>query len=91
MLTWNTFRDHTILEYEIPSGFKPQRDARRGAEQLHSAYCQSKLTLEDFEGPGYQRIGHIQKLVAVGILADDSRHRRTAQPGADRELAVVKG
>jgi len=71
--------------------FRPQWDARRGAEQLYNAYRQSKLTLEDFEGPRYQRIGHIQKLIADGILADDLRHRRAAEPGADRKLAVVKG
>lgn len=71
--------------------FKPQWDARRGAEQLYNAYRQSELTLEDFEGPRYQRIGHIQKLIADGILADDLRHRRAAERGADRKLAVVKG
>ena len=63
--------------------FKPQWDARRGAEQLYDAYRQSKLTLEEFEGPRYQRIGHIQKLIADGILADDLRHRRAAEPGVD--------
>ena len=70
--------------------FRPQWDARRGAEQLYNAYRQSKLTLEDFEGPRYQRIGHIQKLIADGILTDDLRHRRTAERRAGRRLAVVK-
>ncbi|HKV16168.1 MAG TPA: NAD(P)-dependent oxidoreductase [Reyranella sp.] len=54
--------------------FKPQYDARRGAEQLYAAYRQSNLTLEEFEGPRYQRISHIQKLIAEGILAEDLRH-----------------
>src|SRR5258708_3043678 len=58
--------------------FKPQWDARRGAEQLYNAYRQSKLTLEEFEGPRYQRIVHIQKLIADGILADDLAHRGAA-------------
>jgi len=31
-------------------------------------YVQSRLTLEDFEGPRYQRIGHIKSLLADGIL-----------------------
>ncbi len=31
--------------------FKPEWDARRGAEQLYAAYRQSGLTLEEFEGP----------------------------------------
>jgi nucleoside-diphosphate-sugar epimerase len=38
--------------------FKPRWDARRGAEQLYKAYP-SGLTLEEFEGPRYQRIAHI--------------------------------
>jgi len=71
--------------------FKPQWDARRGAEQLYNAFRQSKLTHEEFEGPRYQRISHIQKLIADGILSDDLRHRRTAQREADRKLAVVNG
>ena len=71
--------------------FKPQWDARRGAEQLYNAYRQSNLTLEEFEGPRYQRIGHIQKLISDGILADDLRHRRAAESGPDRKLAVAKG
>ena len=54
--------------------FKPQWDARRGAEQLYQAYLSSGLTLEEFEGPRYQRIGHIKKLLAEGLLANDLRH-----------------
>jgi nucleoside-diphosphate-sugar epimerase len=48
--------------------FKPQWDARLGAEQLYKAYRSSELTLDEFEGPRYQRIGHINKLLAEGIL-----------------------
>ena len=54
--------------------FKPQWDARKGAEQLYTAYQSSGLTLEEFEGPRYQRIGHIKKLMADGILDTDLRH-----------------
>jgi nucleoside-diphosphate-sugar epimerase len=56
--------------------FKPQWDARRGALQLYEAYRKSGLTLEEFEGPRYQRISHVQNLIADGILAEDLRHRR---------------
>ena len=56
--------------------FKPQWDARRGAEQLYAAYRPAGLALEEFEGPRYQRIGHIQRLMADGVLAPDLRHRR---------------
>jgi len=53
--------------------FRPRWDARRGAEQLYEAYSDSKLTLEDFEGPRYQRISHIKKLMADGIIGPDLR------------------
>jgi nucleoside-diphosphate-sugar epimerase len=71
--------------------FKPQWDARRGAQQLYDAYSQSNLTLEEFEGPRYQRISHIQKLIADGVLDEDLRHRPPAQRGADHKLAAVNG
>ena len=47
--------------------FKPKWDARRGAEQLFAAYRRSGLTLGEFEGPRYQRISHIQKLIGDGV------------------------
>ncbi len=34
--------------------------------------CAQKLTLEEFEGPRYQRIGHIKKLIADGIIDEDA-------------------
>jgi nucleoside-diphosphate-sugar epimerase len=58
--------------------FKPQWDAKKGAEQLYQAYRASELTLEEFEGPRYQRIGHIKKLLAEGILSKDLRHKEAA-------------
>ena len=70
--------------------FKPQWDARRGAEQLYDAYRRSNLTLEEFEGPRYQRIGHIQKLIADGVLAEDLRHRPATDRGAARKLASAR-
>jgi nucleoside-diphosphate-sugar epimerase len=54
--------------------FKPQWDARRGAQQLYDAYRASSLTLEEFEGPRYQRIAHIQKLIADGVLSAGLRY-----------------
>ena len=61
--------------------FDPQWDARRGAEQLYKAYRSSGLTLEEFEGPRYQRIGHIRRLLADGILDADLRHAQPRNPG----------
>jgi nucleoside-diphosphate-sugar epimerase len=55
--------------------FKPQWDARRGAVQLYEAYRSSGLTLREFEGPRYQRISHVQQLLADGVLGRDLRRR----------------
>ncbi len=60
-------------------GFKPQWTARRGAEQLYAAYKQVGLTLEEFEGPRYQRIAHVKQLIAAGRL-DAKLRRRDGQP-----------
>ena len=57
-------------------GFKPEWDARKGAEQLYQAYVKSGITLDQFEGPRFQRIAHIRKLLADGVLDDKLRHRQ---------------
>ena len=68
------YRVNCDLIAETMPTFKPAWDAKRGAEQLYEAYKASNLTLEEFEGPRYQRIGHLRKLVGEGILNDDFRH-----------------
>lgn len=69
--------DFGKIARKLPA-FKPQWDARRGAEQLYAAYRRAGLTLEEFEGPRYQRIGHIQQLLEDGILDQDLRYRHAA-------------
>ena len=54
--------------------FKPQWDARKGAQSLYEAYKAQNLTLEEFEGPRYQRIGHIKKLIADEIIDITLQH-----------------
>jgi nucleoside-diphosphate-sugar epimerase len=61
-------------------GYKPQWDLRLGVEQLYAVYRKANLTLEEFEGPRYQRISHIKKLIARGILRDDLRHAKSTEP-----------
>jgi nucleoside-diphosphate-sugar epimerase len=63
------------IRTKLPT-FKPRWDARLGAEQIYKAYRSSGLMLEDFEGPRYQRIGHIKWLLAAGILDAELRHVR---------------
>jgi nucleoside-diphosphate-sugar epimerase len=57
----------------LPS-FKPIWDVRKGAEQVYAAYRSTGLTLEEFEGPRYQRISHIQMLMNEGLLDGELRH-----------------
>jgi nucleoside-diphosphate-sugar epimerase len=60
------------IAHALPA-FQPKWDARRGAKQLYDVFCTSSLTLEEFEGPRYQRIAHIEKLIADGILSKELR------------------
>jgi nucleoside-diphosphate-sugar epimerase len=54
-------------------GFKPTWTARRGARELYESYTSIGLTLEEFEGPKYQRIAHVRKLIKEGLLDDSLR------------------
>jgi nucleoside-diphosphate-sugar epimerase len=62
--------------------FKSQWTAAKGAQQLYDAYRQTKLTLEEFEGPRYQRIAHIRMLMAEGVLGADLRFNAAARQTA---------
>jgi len=54
-------------------GFKPQWNARAGAQQLYEAYKKIGLTLNDFEGARYKRIDQIKTLMAENLLGTDLR------------------
>jgi nucleoside-diphosphate-sugar epimerase len=54
-------------------GFRPQWTARRGAEELYERYQTIGLTVEDFEGPRYQRLAHLKHLLARGFVDDTFR------------------
>ncbi|NEP58297.1 MAG: SDR family oxidoreductase [Symploca sp. SIO2G7] len=58
--------------------FQPQWDARKGAQELYQAYQKVGLTLEEFEGPRYQRIAHIKQLLGSGKLDDTLRWQTEA-------------
>jgi nucleoside-diphosphate-sugar epimerase len=58
--------------------FKPQWTARRGVEQLYDAFCQSGLTLDDFEGERFKRIAHVKKLIRERELGGDLRRVRAS-------------
>src|SRR5262245_7926331 len=64
--------------------FKPEWDARRGAEQLFASDRQSGLTLEDFQRPRYQRMSQLQQLIAGGVLNSDLRRSTDVAPRTTR-------
>jgi len=55
--------------------FKPQWNARRGAEELYAAYRSAGLVLEDCEGPRFKRIDHLKHLLATGRVDAGLRWR----------------
>jgi nucleoside-diphosphate-sugar epimerase len=57
--------------------FKPQWNARRGAEELYAAYRAGELVIEDCEGPRFKRIDHLKQLLAAGRV-DATLRWRTA-------------
>ena len=63
-----TYRvDFGKIERVLPE-FKPQWNARRGAQELYRAYQKYGVKLEEFEGPKYKRIDHIKQLLSAGEL-----------------------
>ena len=67
--------------------FKPQWDARKGAEQVFQAYCSSPLSVEEFEGPRYQRIGHLKRLLSEGLLDSSLRFAKSVRD--ERPMATA--
>jgi len=55
--------------------FKPQWNARRGAKQLYDTYKQVEFSLEEFEGPRYRRIKHLEENLSNGRLDNNLRWR----------------
>lgn len=66
-------------------GFQPKWDARRGVRELYDAYRKVGLRVEDFEGPRYKRIDHIQRLLSSGRL-DSNLRWQTAESVAELQV-----
>ncbi|MEM9215762.1 MAG: SDR family oxidoreductase [Cyanobacteria bacterium P01_F01_bin.150] len=62
--------------------FKPQWNVEKGAQELYQAYKEVGLTLEEFEGPKYQRIAHIKKLLSESRLDSDLRWQESMNVAA---------
>ena len=63
---------------------KLQWTARKGAEELYTAIQQYGLKLDEFEGPRYRRISHIQELLSTGRLDSSLRWRDPAAAEEDK-------
>jgi len=70
-------------------GFETRWDARRGAQELLDAYRAVGVTLAEFEGPRYQRIGHIRSLLLTGAL--DGQLRFVSERPAGRSTGSTVG
>jgi nucleoside-diphosphate-sugar epimerase len=79
--------DFSKLARVLPEA-KPRWDARAGAKQLYTAIKASGLTVEDFEGPHFQRIAHIRHLMKTGVLRSDLRHMEKASQKTGRMATV---
>ena len=64
---------------KVLPAFQPQWAAKKGARELYETYKKVGLTLEEFEGPKYQRIGHIRKLIADGVIDEHLFHKAHQQ------------
>jgi nucleoside-diphosphate-sugar epimerase len=62
------YRVDCSLLPETATEYRPHWNARAGAEELYQAYRGANLTLKDFEGSRYNRIAHVQQLIADGLL-----------------------
>lgn len=56
-------------------GFVPEWDIRKGAVELYQAYRAAGLSLEDVEGPRYQRVAQVRRLLDGGRVGPDLRVR----------------
>lgn len=56
--------------------FKPKWTVKKGIAQLYEAYQEEGIKLEDFEGPRYRRILHIEELLENGLLDENLRWKK---------------
>lgn len=70
-----TYRVDCRKAARILPSWNPVWTVRRGAEELSDAYRRVGLTLEEFEGPRYNRIDHVKMLLEEGALDSTLRWR----------------
>lgn len=68
--------------------FVPQWSPAMGAQEIYEACRASSLTLEEFEGPRYQRIGHIKQLIDTNQIDEMLAYTETARACWDQEVTM---
>jgi nucleoside-diphosphate-sugar epimerase len=58
----------------VVPGFRPTWDVNMGAQQLHESMISSGLTLNDFNGPRYQRTRTVLELLAQARVTPELKH-----------------
>ena len=71
-----TFRVDCSKILRVLPEFDPQWTTRSGTQQLYDVLSANDLTLDEFEGVRYQRIGHVRSLIEQGLL--DRKFRNLA-------------
>jgi nucleoside-diphosphate-sugar epimerase len=56
--------------------YKPKWTVEKGIAQLYEAYQRVGIKLDDFEGPRYRRILHIEELMENGLLDENLRWKK---------------
>lgn len=59
--------DFSKIQRMLPA-FKPQWNARLGAQELYDAFLRAELTYEDYEAPTFKRLDRIKELLDSGQL-----------------------
>lgn len=67
---------------KVLTRFQPQWNVAKGAHELFQAYREQGITLNEFEGPRYQRIAHIRQLIGEGILDKGLRFQQLTPAAA---------
>lgn len=70
-------------------GFRPQWNARTGAQELYHAYRGSGLTAEDVKSGRYFRINHIQRLQEAGKLDLSLRWKSAVSANTVPEISAT--
>jgi len=59
-------------------GFEAKWTLETGARQMFEALSAARPTVEEFEGPRWQRLAHLKHQMAAGALSPDLRWRAAA-------------